>query len=117
MRLRVEDDEVGPNPLGAPVFMRHEQLPNALQACGRANRREDDRPVSGDPLRPKGGLTARDGRALRLGRTKRLVWIDEGAGELVIERDVGRHDIEIAQLDLGLARARLNARSDAALSR
>ena len=82
--------------------MSDEQLSNARQARRRANGAEHDRPIAGNPLRPQRGLASRDRGALAFRRTQGLVRIDERSGKLLIERDVGRSDVQVAQLDFGL---------------
>ena len=102
MRFRVQDDEIRPDALRPPVPVRREQLPDAGHTGHGANRRQHDRPIAGDPLSPQRLLSELDGGSFAGRSAKRFVRIDERARQLLIEREVGRLDVEVAHLHFGL---------------
>ena len=104
-RMTIRSDSLRP-----PVPVRGEQLPDAGHTGDGANRCQHDRPIAGDALSPQRLLPERHGGTFAGRRAKRLVRVDERARQLLVEREVGRLDVEVAHFHLGLGSAARGSR-------
>jgi hypothetical protein len=78
--FRDQHHQVDGHPAAVPVAMRGEQLAERRQALRGIDRREQDRPVPGDPVRPQQRLGAAVLAQLGLRRAERRVAVEKMAG-------------------------------------
>ncbi len=100
--LRIQDHQVGGNPLPVPVLVRPQELPRDLPFLLRLDLHQSDRKIAGDAVGPEPGLAAAVFGQLLRRRTQRGIDVEQTIGQTLEEMRLVLCDPEVVQLDLGL---------------
>jgi hypothetical protein len=92
----VQDDQLGRQPLHAPVGVRLDQLPDDLDLLRVADVEQDDRRVARNAVAPKAALAA-PVAAQHAGPPAGRVGVDQGAGQPAVELGLSLGRVEMAQ--------------------
>ena len=100
--LRIEDHQIGGNPLQVPVLVRPHELPDDVPLLVPLDAHQSDRKIAGDAVGPEPGRAiAVPGQYLRR-RAQRGIGVQQTIGQALEEMRLVLGDPEVVQLNLGL---------------